>query len=62
MPVTPGSHFASRSRSFGFGIVAGVAPVPVGTRAQLEVAILLAALDGSSFVELRIKSMETSPS
>ena len=43
--VTPGSHFVSRSRSFGFGVVARVAPELAGSLAQLDVANLHTALD-----------------
>ena len=42
--VPPGSHVAIRSCSFAYGIVAGVAAVRTGTRAQHNVTILLTAL------------------
>ena len=42
--VPPGSHVAIRSCSFAYGIVAGVAAVRAGTRAQHNVTILLTAL------------------
>ena len=59
--VTPSSHFASWSRSFGLGIGAGVAPVRAGTCAKLEVAFLLTAHDERKGVELHDKSVQTNP-
>ena len=58
---TPGSHFASRSRSFGFGIVARVAPARGGSLAQLDVTNLLTAHDEAACVEVRVKLMQTIP-
>ena len=57
--VTPSSHFASWSRSFGLGIGAGVAPVRAGVSAQLEIAFLLTARDERKGVELHGKSVQT---
>ena len=59
--MPPGSQFASRSCYFEFGIIAGVAAVPAGTSAQLDVTFLLMPSPSAEAVELRVNFMQTFP-